>query len=153
MEIVVFQAHPRHGRDEAEYNQTFERMVELAAEVPGFIDIRGFAAEDGSELAVARFDSPEAVDALDGPLDSRDAMAYWSWLDRDAGLVRARVFPIRYGIQEDEATGAAAILLCALVGREIEIRQGRGSILRARPGPSLTVELGGRVELDEVRQL
>jgi predicted PhzF superfamily epimerase YddE/YHI9 len=96
--------------------------------------------------------APADVDALEGPEGGHDAIGYWSWLDEDAGLVRARVFPPRYGIPEDEATGAAAILLCALIGREIEIRQGRGSVLRARPGPGLTVELSGRVELDEVWQ-
>ena len=97
--------------------------------------------------------APADVDALDGPLGDHDAIGYWSWLDEDAGLVRARVFPIRYGIPEDEATGAAAILLCALVGRAIEIRQGLGSVLHARPAGGLTVELGGRVELEELRQL
>jgi predicted PhzF superfamily epimerase YddE/YHI9 len=96
--------------------------------------------------------APADVDALEGPHDGHDAIGYWSWLDQDAGRIRARVFPLRYGIAEDEATGAAAILLCAQIGREIEIRQGRGSLLRARPGPGLSVELGGRVELDEVRQ-
>jgi predicted PhzF superfamily epimerase YddE/YHI9 len=100
-----------------------------------------------------RLPTPEDVDALEGPHDGHDAIGYWSWLDEDAGLVRARVFPVRYGVPEDEATGAAAILLCAQMAREIEIRQGRGSVLHARPGPGLTVELGGRVELDEVRQL
>jgi predicted PhzF superfamily epimerase YddE/YHI9 len=96
--------------------------------------------------------TPTDVDALDGPHDGHDAIGYWSWVDERAGLVRARVFPVRYGVAEDEATGAAAILLCARIGREIEIRQGRGSVLHARPGPGQTVELGGRVELDEVRQ-
>ena len=44
--------------------------------------------------------------------------------------VRARVFPVRYGIAEDEATGAAAAILCARLERAIEIRQGRGSRIR-----------------------
>lgn len=61
MEIVLFQVRTRSDLDETAYVQAFEHMVVRAAEVPGFIDIKGFAAEDGSELAVARFDSPEAV--------------------------------------------------------------------------------------------
>jgi len=97
--------------------------------------------------------TPADVDALEGPLDGHDLIGYWSWLDEDAGLIRARVFPVRYGIPEDEATGSAAMLLCALIGREIEIRQGVGSVVHARPAGALTVELGGRVELEEVRQL
>ena len=47
--------------------------------------------------------------------------------------MRARVFPLRYGIAEDEATGAAAVLLCGRLSRPIEIRQGRGSRIAARP--------------------
>lgn len=97
--------------------------------------------------------APGDVDALDGPLDGLDLAGYWAWLDEPAGVVRARVFPVRLGIAEDEATGGAAIGLCALLGRQIEIHQGLGSLLHAQPAPGSTVELGGRVELDGVRQL
>ena len=48
--------------------------------------------------------------------------------------MRARVFPNGIGIDEDEATGAAALQLGALIGRDIVIRQGEGSELHARPG-------------------
>jgi predicted PhzF superfamily epimerase YddE/YHI9 len=98
-----------------------------------------------------RLDSPEAVEALDGPLGDSGVLCYWAWLDEDAGLVRARVFPLRYGIAEDEATGAAALRLCGLLRRPLEIRQGRASRLRVRPLPEGGVELRGRVVLDEVR--
>ena len=80
-------------------------------------------------------------------------MGYWAWLDEGAGLLRARVFPVQLGIAEDEATGGAAVVLCAQLGRPIEIRQGLGSVLHVRPAPDGRVELGGRVELDEVRPL
>jgi len=63
----------------------------------------------------------------------------------NAGVVRARVFVPEEGIPEDEATGAAALRLCAELGRAIEIRQGKGSLLHARPGTDGTVEVGGRV--------
>jgi heme-degrading monooxygenase HmoA len=46
---------------EQEYQRSFERMLDLVSGIPGFIGIEGFAGEDGSELAVARFDSPEAI--------------------------------------------------------------------------------------------
>jgi predicted PhzF superfamily epimerase YddE/YHI9 len=96
-------------------------------------------------------DSAAAVDALDGPPDGGDVTAAWAWADEPAGVVRSRVFPVRYGIEEDEATGAAAVLLCAQLGREIEIHQGRGSRILARPAGDGKVEIGGRSVLDEVR--
>lgn len=65
--------------------------------------------------------------------------------------MRARVFPASLGIAEDEATGAAALRLCALLGRPLEIRQGRGSRISASPRADGSVEIGGLVELDGVR--
>ena len=95
--------------------------------------------------------SPEEVDALDGPPDGDAVGAAWAWEDEAAGLIRSRVFAIDYGIFEDEATGAAAVLLCARLGRAIEIRQGRGSAIAARPLGDGRVEISGRVVLDDVR--
>jgi predicted PhzF superfamily epimerase YddE/YHI9 len=95
--------------------------------------------------------SPADVDALTGPPEGDRMGAAWAWEDEDTGRVRCRVFPIELGIEEDEATGAAAVILCARLGREVEIRQGRGSIISARPLDDGRVEIGGRVELDEVR--
>lgn len=77
--------------------------------------------------------------------------AYWAWVDEDGGIIRTRVFAAAMGIHEDEATGSAALQLAQRVGRLIEIWQGNGSILSARPGPDATSEVGGRVALDEVR--
>lgn len=56
------------------------------------------------------------------------------------------------GIPEDEATGSAAIKLCAELGREIKITQGRGSRLLARPAGEGAAEVGGTVELEEIRE-
>ncbi len=95
--------------------------------------------------------SAAEVDALDGPPDGEEVAAMWAWEDEAAGRVRTRVFPVGYGIDEDEATGAAAVLLCALLGREIELRQARGSLIHARPLDDGRIEIGGRVVLDEVR--
>jgi heme-degrading monooxygenase HmoA len=61
MEIVLFHINTREGLDEQEYQKTFERMLELVSEVPGFVSIDGFTGEDGSELAVARFESADAI--------------------------------------------------------------------------------------------
>jgi heme-degrading monooxygenase HmoA len=38
-------------------------MLELVSGMPGFVGIEGFSGEDGSELAIARFESPEAIAA------------------------------------------------------------------------------------------
>ena len=74
-------------------------------------------------------------------------VAVWAWEDEAAGRLRARVFPNGIGIAEDEATGAAALQLGALLGRDLVIRQGEGSELHVRPGRDGTVAVGGRVEL------
>jgi predicted PhzF superfamily epimerase YddE/YHI9 len=95
---------------------------------------------------VAQLGSAADVDAFAVP--GGDAMvAVWAWEDEAAGRVRARVFPNGIGIEEDEATGAAALQLGGLIGRDIVIRQGEGSELHARPGGDGTVAVGGRVEL------
>ena len=96
-------------------------------------------------------DSPDEVDALTGPPDGRDLAGVWAWEDEGAGRVRARVFPVRFGIQEDEATGAHAVRLAPRLGRTITIRQGEGSLILAEPRSDGTVEIGGRTELAEVR--
>lgn len=68
--------------------------------------------------------------------------------EKDQGSPR---FVLEHGISEDEATGATAVALCTRLGRPIEIHQGRGSLILARPLPDGMVEIGGRVELDEMR--
>jgi predicted PhzF superfamily epimerase YddE/YHI9 len=78
---------------------------------------------------------------------------HWAWIDEGAGTVRARCFVAEAGIGEDEATGSAAVALCARLGREIEVRQGHGSVIHARlvrepDGPRDLVEFGGAVVLD-----
>jgi predicted PhzF superfamily epimerase YddE/YHI9 len=95
--------------------------------------------------------SPGEVEALGGPPGGHDLMAAWAWIEESAGTIRARMFPVRIGIAEDEATGSAATKLCAQLGRPIDIFQGRGSRILARPGAVGFVEIGGRSVLDEVR--
>jgi predicted PhzF superfamily epimerase YddE/YHI9 len=83
----------------------------------------------------------------DGPLPY-----YWAWEDEPAATVRSRCFSLEDGIGEDEATGSAAIMLCAQLGRELTIHQGTGSLLHAHPLGEGRAEVGGRVVLDEVRE-
>lgn len=60
-EVVLFRIRTRPDIDQQEYARAFERMLECVAEVPGFIEITGFVGEDGSELAVARFQSRDSI--------------------------------------------------------------------------------------------
>lgn len=66
-------------------------------------------------------------------------------------MIRQRVFAREIAIVEDEATGSAAIRLCARLGRPLEIHQGKRSLISARLLDDGMVEVGGLVELDEVR--
>ena len=85
------------------------------------------------------------VDALPVPPPGEWVYA-WAWQDEEEGRVRARAFPGRGdGIDEDEATGAAALLLTARLNRPLTVVQGRGSRIVTNPGPGDVVEVGGRV--------
>jgi predicted PhzF superfamily epimerase YddE/YHI9 len=120
-----------------------------AGEVPTWQegDLRWIRArpEWAPEMAIRQYASPAEVDVLDGPPDDLGFVDCWAWIDEDAGVLRSRVFVSDEGIPEDEATGAAALRMGELLVRPLEIRQGKGSVLYARPGPDGTVEVGGRV--------
>ena len=108
-------------------------------------------AEWAPPRTLREYGSPAEVDAL--PVPSPGEWIYaWAWQDEAAGLVRARAFPGRGdGIDEDEATGAAALLLTADLGRALTITQGRGSRIATAPGPHGLIEVGGRVRPGPVR--
>jgi predicted PhzF superfamily epimerase YddE/YHI9 len=95
--------------------------------------------------------SADEVDSLDGAPGGEGWAYCWAWEDEKAGRVRARSFVADAGIAEDEATGSAALALCGQLGRPIQIRQGRGSEIFARPLDEGFVQVGGRVVLDEAR--
>jgi predicted PhzF superfamily epimerase YddE/YHI9 len=75
----------------------------------------------------------------------------WAWIDEPAGVLRSRYFATDVGIVEDEATGAAAVVMGSRLGRPLTIRQGVGSEIPVRPQPDGTIEIGGRVETIETR--
>jgi predicted PhzF superfamily epimerase YddE/YHI9 len=106
---------------------------------------------DAPHFDLVELGSGAEVEALDGSPDGGGTTVAWAWSDETGGRIRARAFLPDYGVPEDEATGAAALRLCAHVGRAVEIRQGVDSELLARPAANDTVELGGRVEPVELR--
>ena len=99
--------------------------------------------------------APADVDALTGPPDGHGIVAIWSWIDDSEGTIRARVFFPDAGIAEDEATGSAAMRLCAQIGRPIQIRQGpaAGSLIYAQPLDDGRAEIGGVVVLEQTRSV
>jgi heme-degrading monooxygenase HmoA len=55
--IVLFRIVPRKGVDSGAYERAFQQMVAEVSASEGFLGMEGYAAEDGTELAVARFRS------------------------------------------------------------------------------------------------
>jgi predicted PhzF superfamily epimerase YddE/YHI9 len=94
------------------------------------------------------------VDAMTGPpTPEADADQYWAYEDEQAGVVRARVFAARYDVHEDEACGSASMLLADRLQRPITTKHGHGSVMWARPAADGMAEVGGRVVLDEQREV
>lgn len=104
---------------------------------------------DAPPLTFVQVDSPAKIDAMTvSARDTYEHDEFWAWMDEGAGIIRARFFAPAFGIPEDEATGSAALVLASRLGRAIQIRQGRGSLLFARPGPEGSAEVGGYVARD-----
>ncbi len=136
---VPFAGHPvvgtgwllarEHGRAVALHPPAGEVPVRLEGELT-------FAAgrpEWAPDWEFVQLGSPGQVDALQGR-SRRPRRGRGVGVDRRGGRdPRARVFAARYGIAEDEATGSAAVVLASRLGRELEIRQGKGSRILARP--------------------
>ncbi|MFR9750347.1 PhzF family phenazine biosynthesis protein [Nocardia sp. 004] len=89
---------------------------------------------DAEELAALRAD-----DFPGGP------HYLWTWIDERRGALRSRMFAPIMGIAEDEATGAAAVALTALLRQGLIITQGQGSQLFTQWDSDGWVRLGGRV--------
>lgn len=91
-------------------------------------------------------DTPAEVEAVD-PAAYGSGMHYvWAWIDERDARIRSRMFAPELGIREDEATGAAAVRLSAVLGRDLEIVQGRGSLIHTHVRYlGQQVEVGGRV--------
>ncbi len=154
---LPFAGHPAVGTAWllAQAGEPPKRLRPPAGEVEvrhkgGLVSIAADAAWS-PPFELRQLDAPADVDALPGPPPDAGTVYLWAWIDERAGVVRSRSFAVEAGIEEDEATGSAAIALCVQLGRPVTIHQGRGSLLHTRPLGEGRAEVGGRVVLDEVR--
>lgn len=92
--------------------------------------------------------APSDVDAADADAVETGPDYVYAWIDESAGTLRSRMFAPVLGVPEDEATGAAAVAITALLGRNLDIHQGRGSRIATRQLEDGYVEIGGRTVFD-----
>jgi predicted PhzF superfamily epimerase YddE/YHI9 len=111
-------------------------------------------AEWAPVFAIHDIDSVDALLSAD-PADFPDDVAHylWTWTDRSAGSLRARMFASNLGVREDEATGSAAMRITDYLSRDLTITQGKGSVIETTWNPEGWVGVAGRVVNDGVRQL
>ncbi|MEV7283646.1 PhzF family phenazine biosynthesis protein [Streptomyces sp. NPDC093252] len=106
-------------------------------------------AEWAAPWVLRRYASAAEVERLGPPPGAGERLYAWAWEDEAAGRIRARGFAGRAGrTAEDEASGGAALLLTAHLGRALNITQGAGSQILTAPQPMGWVEIGGRVVLE-----
>ena len=109
-------------------------------------------AEWVHDLRIEQLASAADVEAHPGQAVGTPGVYVWAWQDEAAGRLRSRYFATDIGILEDEATGAAAVVMGDRLGRPLTIIQGVGSEIVVQPQDDGTVEIGGRVELVERRE-
>ncbi len=111
-------------------------------------------AEWAPAFSIYDLATADELSAADPEDYSDDAEHYlWTWIDREAGTIRSRMFAPRLGITEDEATGAAAVRMTEYLSRDLTIIQGRGSIIETTWTPEGWVKVAGRVVEDHIRQI
>lgn len=103
-------------------------------------------------IQVEQLASPADVDGHPLQAMGEPGRYVWAWIDEPAGILRSRYFATDVGIVEDEATGAAAVVMGDRLRRPLTIRQGVGSEILVEPQPDGTIEIGGRVEHVETRE-
>jgi heme-degrading monooxygenase HmoA len=62
MIVLLFKSQLRADIDLEDYQATRGRMMELVNTVPGFISCKTFRADDGETIAIAKFESAEALE-------------------------------------------------------------------------------------------
>jgi predicted PhzF superfamily epimerase YddE/YHI9 len=111
-------------------------------------------AEWAPDFAIYDLDSVDELMAAD-PADYSDDVEHylWTWLDRSAGRIRSRMFAAHLGVPEDEATGAAAVRITDYLSRDLDIVQGKGSMIFTQWSPEGWVRVAGRVVSDGTKQI
>ncbi|AKS34738.1 PhzF family phenazine biosynthesis protein [Mycolicibacterium goodii] len=111
-------------------------------------------SEWAPEFAIYDLSSVEELMAADPDDYEDDVENYlWTWIDKNEGIVRSRMFAADLGIREDEATGSAAVRMTDYLSRDLEIIQGKGSVIRTKWSPDGWVRVAGRVVDDGTRRL
>jgi predicted PhzF superfamily epimerase YddE/YHI9 len=120
----------------------------------GELTVISARSEWAPELFVHELDSVDDLLTAD-PADYPDDVAHylWTWTDRSAGSLRARMFAANLGVPEDEATGSAAIRITDYLSRGLRITQGKGSMIETTWSPEGWVQVAGRVVNDGVTHL
>ena len=62
MVVIVFRSRVRPENAQA-YYALADKMETLAREMPGFISIKGFSAEDGEHVSIHEWETPEQLRA------------------------------------------------------------------------------------------
>jgi predicted PhzF superfamily epimerase YddE/YHI9 len=111
-------------------------------------------AEWAPDFAIYDLGSVDELMAAD-PADYSDDVEHylWTWLDRSAGKIRSRMFATHLGVPEDEATGAAAVRITDYLSRDLDIVQGKGSIISTQWSPEGWVRVAGRVVSDGTKRI
>jgi heme-degrading monooxygenase HmoA len=73
MVVVTFRNRFAPGIDQQEYGQRVGKLFEIVSAMPGFRGIRSYASEDGEQLSLIEFDSPESLAAWRDQTDHRIA--------------------------------------------------------------------------------
>lgn len=63
MIVLLFKSQLRTDIDAQDYQATRTRMMDLVGKIPGFVSYKTFRADDGETLAIAKFNSEEALKA------------------------------------------------------------------------------------------
>lgn len=70
--VTVFRSRLRSGIAD-EYRPVLDRMLQLAHGMPGFVEIKTFAADDGERVSIVTFDSHETHRAWRDHPEHREA--------------------------------------------------------------------------------
>ncbi len=63
MIVVVFRARTKSSANIEKLGALIGRMVELVNDIPGFISVKSFSAEDTETVFIAEFNSLESINA------------------------------------------------------------------------------------------